>query len=257
MRYSQRQHLLSKRRGRSRMCRCHHRTFATHRKHGLHNSEKQMIGVLRATYPLSSPGRYISVYLDPTKSFNAFVAFHKHGFNNAVLSADEWKQFLNASEEIEQHLNGIRNYEGATQVLEIGNRYILKFTTQWKRPGILLALRNDIPTLEDMSSFSDVYISAVTWRGLKMNFDLINHVLSTRVGWEHAANDVYTTVYSDNIDAVQNMTVDTCGTNKPLDILKNVIDAYLHRSIEHMDPYDTFDVVTFLHEMIVYYPQLF
>jgi hypothetical protein len=253
---SRKQHLLSFQRRNKRRHRYTEDIMCAQRRKYTH--ENQMIGVLRSTYSMFAPDRSISVYLDPKKSFATTIALHRHGFKNIVITVDEWEQLMSSSEEVEKYLHSNNIFNSPQQQdISIGNRYVLQFTERWNRKGILLSLRRDIPTMEDLYSLSDIYISLSNWNALKTNFNVMQHGITTRLSWEDSASEVYTSVYTSYMDALKENSVDTCGSGGELGILQNIIENFVQ--IERHDCHfpDTFNCVTLLHEMITFYPHLF
>jgi hypothetical protein len=221
--------------------------------------ETQMIGVRRLTYPLDAmQGKYVSVFMDPSNSFQTYIAFQKHGFRNAILTIDEWQHFISAGDEFEKHLYNIEDMSEKYSTLEIGTRYILRFIKRWNRPGILLSLRSDIPTYDNLCASPSVYINASTWKILKNSVDMIQHAISRRIEWHGFAQEVYTSVFSNFNEALKENCIDVGdnGRNLNKDLLKKTIDIYLASSFRDVD-FKEFDLVAFLHEMVVFYENLF
>lgn len=87
---------------------------------------------------------------------------------------------------------------------------------------------------------------------------MIQHAIANRVSWKYAAEDVYSTIHSNVVTAMKEKNIDVGdgGSYVNFDLIRQVIDEYLINSMgsEHKD---TFDVITFLHEMVVFYPAMF
>jgi hypothetical protein len=218
----------------------------------------QMLGVMRVTYPLDdTQGKYISIYLDPKQSFDTVIALQKHGYKSAFLTVEEWEQLLNAGNKFERHLFQIEDMTDCKTGVEVGNRYIIHFTKRWNYPGVFLSLRSDVPTDSDYDCPS-VFISAKTWKTIKNSYNMIQHAIANRVSWKYAAEDVYSTIHSNVVTAMKEKNIDVGdgGSYVNFDLIRQVIDEYLINSMgsEHKD---TFDVITFLHEMVVFYPAMF